>query len=276
MPESIAATPSTIAPLRTSAPRPRVRTVNGSAIRISSGQTNAFASPISAAAASAAAGPSTWKPCSSALRMSSPAPVISQATTIRRPTWDARASMRRVLLDRGGRALLRSVNPAVRGLTTPAGREILEKSSISQRGPRGRQRRDEARGNPPHHRDHRERPAQRRLLRRRARACGWSRRPSTRTSPTVYHLFYADEEGSAGSDLTFFEFPGVPQGRAGRRDGPPDRLAGRARPEALDFWEQRLAAARDRVRARGRRASLRRPRGPRARARASSSPATRR
>ena len=34
-------------------------------------------------------------------------------------------------------------------------------------------------------------------------------------SPTVYHLFYADEKGSAGSDLTFFEFPGVPPGRAG-------------------------------------------------------------
>src|SRR5947207_3044530 len=25
--------------------------------------------------------------------------------------------------------------------------------------------------------------------------------------PTVYHLFYADEKGSAGSDLTFFEYP---------------------------------------------------------------------
>ena len=34
--------------------------------------------------------------------------------------------------------------------------------------------------------------------------------------PTVYHLFYADEKGSAGSDLTFFEFPGVPR-RPGRR-----------------------------------------------------------
>ena len=33
--------------------------------------------------------------------------------------------------------------------------------------------------------------------------------------PTVYHLFFADEEGSAGSDLTFFEFPGAPEGRAG-------------------------------------------------------------
>ena len=25
--------------------------------------------------------------------------------------------------------------------------------------------------------------------------------------PTVYHLFYADEQGSPGADLTFFEFP---------------------------------------------------------------------
>ena len=33
--------------------------------------------------------------------------------------------------------------------------------------------------------------------------------------PTVYHLFYADEKGDAGSDLTFFEYPGAPQGRAG-------------------------------------------------------------
>ena len=33
--------------------------------------------------------------------------------------------------------------------------------------------------------------------------------------PTVYHLFYADERGSAGADITFFEYPGVPPGRAG-------------------------------------------------------------
>ena len=32
---------------------------------------------------------------------------------------------------------------------------------------------------------------------------------------SVYHLFYADEEGDPGSDLTFFEFPGTPPGRAG-------------------------------------------------------------
>jgi glyoxalase family protein len=58
--------------------------------------------------------------------------------------------------------------------------------------------------------------------------------------PTVYHLFYADEKGSAGSDLTFFEFPGVPPGRAGAGDV--HRIVWRVgSDEALDFWEKRLA-----------------------------------
>ena len=48
-------------------------------------------------------------------------------------------------------------------------------------------------------------------------------------NPTVYHLFFADEEGSAGSDLTFFEYPGVPLGRAGAGMVHRDRLAGRLR-----------------------------------------------
>ena len=30
--------------------------------------------------------------------------------------------------------------------------------------------------------------------------------------PTVYHLFFADEKGDAGSDLTFFEYPGLRRG----------------------------------------------------------------
>ena len=33
--------------------------------------------------------------------------------------------------------------------------------------------------------------------------------------PTVYHLFYADEEGHAGSDITFFEYPNAQPGQAG-------------------------------------------------------------
>jgi glyoxalase family protein len=57
--------------------------------------------------------------------------------------------------------------------------------------------------------------------------------------PTVYHLFYADEKGSAGSDITFFEYPGARRGRAGA--GMIHTITWRvASPEALDFWEQRL------------------------------------
>jgi glyoxalase family protein len=60
-------------------------------------------------------------------------------------------------------------------------------------------------------------------------------------NPTVYHLFFADEDGSAGSDLTFFEFPGVPAGRAG--SGDVHRIVWRvASREAIDFWDERLAA----------------------------------
>jgi glyoxalase family protein len=59
--------------------------------------------------------------------------------------------------------------------------------------------------------------------------------------PTVYHLFYADEAGSPGSDLTFFEYPGAHPGRAGA--GMVHRIVWRvASPDAIDFWEQRLAA----------------------------------
>jgi len=59
--------------------------------------------------------------------------------------------------------------------------------------------------------------------------------------PTVYHLFYADERGDPGSDITFFEYPGVPKGRAGA--GTVHRVVWRVSgEEALDFWEQRLNA----------------------------------
>jgi glyoxalase family protein len=60
--------------------------------------------------------------------------------------------------------------------------------------------------------------------------------------PTVYHLFYADEKGSAGADITFFEYPHARRGRAGA--GMVHRVVWRvASEEALDFWEQRLGAA---------------------------------
>jgi glyoxalase family protein len=60
--------------------------------------------------------------------------------------------------------------------------------------------------------------------------------------PTVYHLFYADEVGSAGADITFFEYPGARRGRPGA--GMVHTVTFRvASSEALDFWEQRLVAA---------------------------------
>ena len=58
--------------------------------------------------------------------------------------------------------------------------------------------------------------------------------------PTVYHLFYADEQGSPGADLTFFEYPGAARGRPG--DGQVHRIVWRvAAPEAIEFWAARLA-----------------------------------
>lgn len=58
--------------------------------------------------------------------------------------------------------------------------------------------------------------------------------------PGVYHLFYADENGSPGADITFFEYPGAAPGRAGA--GMVSRIVHRvASEEALDFWQQRLA-----------------------------------
>ena len=86
--------------------------------------------------------------------------------------------------------------------------------------------------------------------------------------PTVYHLFYADEAGSAGADITFFEYPGRPPGPRGRRAWCTPSPSGSASEEALGFWEQRLVAAGARSRrASRRRAPLRGPggAGPRAR-----------
>jgi glyoxalase family protein len=60
-------------------------------------------------------------------------------------------------------------------------------------------------------------------------------------SPTVYHLFFADEDGDPGADLTFFEYPGTPVGRAGA--GMVHRIVWRVGgTPALDFWEGRLGA----------------------------------
>ena len=83
--------------------------------------------------------------------------------------------------------------------------------------------------------------------------------------PTVYHLFYADEKGSPGADLTFFEYPGAAPGRAGA--GMVHLISWRvASEEALDFWA-RAAGRRGRERrARRGNAAVLRPRGAAARA----------
>jgi glyoxalase family protein len=62
--------------------------------------------------------------------------------------------------------------------------------------------------------------------------------------PSVYHLFYADEKGSSGADITFFEYPGAPRGRAG--DGMVHTVSFRVgSEESLEFWEQRVGGARN-------------------------------
>ncbi len=60
--------------------------------------------------------------------------------------------------------------------------------------------------------------------------------------PNVYHLFYGDEHGSPGMDLTFFEYPGAARGIAGA--GMVHRIVWRVgSAQALEFWRERLAAS---------------------------------
>lgn len=55
----------------------------------------------------------------------------------------------------------------------------------------------------------------------------------------TYHLFFADDQGNPGTDITFFDFPGIPQGTHGTNEifktsfrVPSD--------EALDYWVDRF------------------------------------
>ena len=57
--------------------------------------------------------------------------------------------------------------------------------------------------------------------------------------PSVYHVFYSDEHGRPGADITFFEYRGAARGRAG--SGMVHRVLWRVTGEpALAFWEQRF------------------------------------
>ena len=58
--------------------------------------------------------------------------------------------------------------------------------------------------------------------------------------PSVYHLYYSDEQGSPGADITFFEYPGAQPGRAGA--GMIYSIIHRvASADALEFWHRRLS-----------------------------------
>ncbi|WP_221090358.1 ring-cleaving dioxygenase [Deinococcus aquaedulcis] len=54
---------------------------------------------------------------------------------------------------------------------------------------------------------------------------------------TAYHLFYADAEGSPGSDLTFFEWPVPPEQRGNHSIS---RTSLRVPEGSLDWWQARL------------------------------------
>jgi glyoxalase family protein len=63
-------------------------------------------------------------------------------------------------------------------------------------------------------------------------------------APDAYHLYFGDERGSPGTILTWFEFAGAARGRAGLGDIHTIRL-GVPSAASLDFWAERLGAARD-------------------------------
>ena len=90
----------------------------------------------------------------------------------------------------------------------------------------------EARRHPPHHRDHRRCPAQRRLLRARARAADGQEDPSTRTTRPSTTSSTPTRTARPGADLTFFEYPNARAGPRRRGHGPPDRAPRRLRRHA--------------------------------------------
>ncbi len=56
---------------------------------------------------------------------------------------------------------------------------------------------------------------------------------------TTYHLYYGDEVGRPGTIITFFPWPGAPQGRVGAGQATATSFA---IPEgALGYWRERLA-----------------------------------
>lgn len=55
----------------------------------------------------------------------------------------------------------------------------------------------------------------------------------------AYHLFFADDKGSAGTDMTFFDFPGMPKGVHGKNEI--SKTSFRVPNDAaLEYWEHRF------------------------------------
>lgn len=60
-------------------------------------------------------------------------------------------------------------------------------------------------------------------------------------APDVYHLYYGDETGSAGTVMTYFPFPNIAKGHRGT--GEVSETAFAVPEGSLDFWRDRLAHA---------------------------------
>jgi glyoxalase family protein len=56
--------------------------------------------------------------------------------------------------------------------------------------------------------------------------------------PTTYHFYFGNDQGSPGSILTFFPWPGIPRGRVG--NGQVSATAFAVAPTAIDYWTSRL------------------------------------
>lgn len=66
------------------------------------------------------------------------------------------------------------------------------------------------------------------------------KRSVNQDSPETYHLFYADGEGHAGTDLTFFPWAGMPRGRPGI--GLTNEVSLAVPIGTLEWWQPRLAS----------------------------------
>jgi glyoxalase family protein len=57
-------------------------------------------------------------------------------------------------------------------------------------------------------------------------------------APEVYHLYYGNEKGDPGTILTFFPYPGIPEGRKGK--GQLTVTSFSISENAMDYWTKRL------------------------------------